>query len=101
MIPAPLPQDGDALVIHNRGPYGAVWIFVPVLDASTLDVARDALLARDKKRASAVLKDLGPYAGIGAALLEVQARSLDRASSGKTSRQLDRDIEDFLKTRKS
>ena len=94
------PSNGGAFVTREIGPNGSITIYVPELDAATLDVARDALLIPDKQHMTVVLKALGPYAGIGAAILESQAKMLDKVSSGKTSRQLDREISEFVRSRK-
>jgi hypothetical protein len=94
------PFGGEVVVTRQIGPTGSITIYIPELDAAVLDVARDALLSRDKKRALAVLKDLGPYAGIGAAILESQGKTFEKVSSGKTSRRLDREISEFLQSRK-
>lgn len=95
------PFGGDAIVAQERMIDGPVTIYVPELDAAILAVARDAMLAGDKKRAAQVLRDLGPYAGIGAAIVEAQSKTLEKVTSGKTSRQLDREIAEFLRTSKA
>ena len=51
-----------------------------------------------KKNAEQVLKDLGPYASIGAAIVEAQSKMLEEVTSGKTSRQLNREIAKFLRS---
>ncbi len=87
------PSGGEVVVVRQIGPTGSITIYVP-------EVARDALIAGDKPRATAVLKDLGPYAGIGAAILESQDKTLAKVSSGKKSRRLDREIAEILRGRK-
>jgi hypothetical protein len=89
-----------AVVIKSMGHTGAISIVVPTLDQGVLDIARDALQARDKKTTKAVLEQLGPYAGIGGAIVESQAKTFAAVESGKTSRQLTREIDQFLESRK-
>jgi hypothetical protein len=93
------PAYGEVVVTRQIGPTGRITIYVPELDAATLDVSRDALLSGDKKRFTEVLKGFGDYAGIARAILEAQSKMLEKVSSGKTSRQLDREITDFLRSR--
>lgn len=98
-VSVPSPSNGGAFVTREIGPNGSITIYVPELDAATLDVARDALLIPDKQHMAVVLKALGPYAGIGAAIVESQGKTLEKVSSGKTSRQLDREISEFVRSR--
>jgi hypothetical protein len=120
------PVDGEVVVEQQRlgrDAPGPVTIYVPMLDAATLDVARDALLAGDKKQSVQVLAALGPYAGIGGAIVEAQSKTLESVSRGEgippggalppnadsetrrmwtaRKRKLDREIDDFLRSRKS
>jgi len=124
--PVAAPDDGDVVVeqqlLAGRGAAGPVMIYVPMLDAATLDVARDALLVGDKTRSAEVLTALGPYAGIGAAIIGAQSKTLESISRGEgippggalpptadsetrrmwtaRKRKLDREIDDFLRSRK-
>jgi len=91
------PSDGEIVVTRDIGPYGTVTIFVPALDQSALEVARDALLEGDKRRSAQVLRELGPYAGIGSAIVGAQGAVLEKASSGKTSKQIAREVVEILK----
>lgn len=96
------PAYGDVLIVkETRGHTGPVTIYIPTrLDPIVLDVARDAVLAGDKKQAKSVLEQLGPYAGIAGAVVEAQAKGLTKAEKGgKTSRQLTREIAEFLRQR--
>jgi hypothetical protein len=93
------PAYGEVVVTRQIGPTGRITIYAPELDAATLDVARDALLLSDKKLFAEVLKGFGDYAGIARAILEAQSKTLEKVSSGKTSRQLDREIAEFLRSR--
>jgi hypothetical protein len=94
------PIGGEALVTRQVGSTGFVTIYVPELDASVLDVARDALAAGDKRQAASALKMLGPYAGIGGAIVASQDKTIARVSGGKRSRQLDREIDTFIRSRR-
>lgn len=94
------PSYGEAVVTRHIGPYGTVTIYIPMLDQATLEIARDALLEGDKKRFAQVLKELGPYAGIGRAIVEAQSAFLEKATSGKTSRQIAREVDAILKANK-
>ncbi len=94
------PTYGEAVITRDIGPYGTVTIYIPMLDQATLEIARDALLEGDKKRSAQVLKDLGPYAGIGAAIVGAQGAVLEKATSGKTSRQIAREVDEILKASK-
>lgn len=105
-IAADGPAYGDVLIVKETGSgaewnTGAVTIYIPTkLDPVVLGVARDAVLAGDKKLAKVVLEQLGPYAGIGGAIAESQAARLTAAQKkGKTSRQLDREIAEILRER--
>jgi hypothetical protein len=101
------PVYGDVLIVKETGTgslwnQGAVTIYISMkLDPIVLGVARDAVLEGDKKLAKSVLEQLGSYAGIGGAIVEAQAKRLLQAQKGKTSRQLDREIDDFLRERTS
>ncbi len=104
-INAPDPSRGEVVVVREIGARGSITIYVPELDAGILDIARDALLAREAKRARSVLQQLGAYEGIGAALIRAQGKTLERASgprptSEKSARQLDREIAAFMRSRK-
>lgn len=102
IITAPAPN-GEIVVVHHRFGGNSITIFVPQLDAATLDVARDAWMIGDsagKKAAKATLQHLGPYAGIALAIIEAQSEALAKAASGKTSRQLDREIDDYMRSMK-
>jgi hypothetical protein len=92
------PSGGEVLVARQIGNTGSMTIYVPELDAGVLDVARDALARGDKRQATASLKELGPYAGSGA-IIASQDKTIAQVSSGKTSRQLDRDINEFIRSR--
>jgi hypothetical protein len=99
------PDNGEVVVVRQSGSHGTITIYVPELDASVLDVARDALLAGEARRAREVLQQLGPYAGIGAAVIRAQGKTLESVArgEGKTPsrrRELDREIDAFLRTRK-
>lgn len=100
-IGAPLASEGEALVTKQIGRNGSVTIYVPPLDAHVLDVARDALMADDPRQATEVLSQLGPYAGIADAVIRAQSGSLAKATKGagnrRTSKQLDREIDAFLR----
>lgn len=103
IITAPAPN-GEIVVVHQRFGGNSISIVIPQLDAATLDVARDAWMLGDaagKKAAKATLQHLGPYTGIALAIIESQSDSLAQAVSGKTSRQLDREIDDYLESRKA
>lgn len=96
------PAYGDVLIVKETSDHtGAVTIYISTrLDPVVLGVARDATLDGDKKLAKSVLEQLGPYAGIGGAVVEAQAKRLLQAQkSGKTSRQLEREIADLLRER--
>jgi hypothetical protein len=93
------PSHGEAVVVRQIGSMGSIAIYVPELDASSLDVARDAWLSGDKRAAKEVLRGLGPYAGIGEAIISSQGGTLEKVTSGKTSRQLDREIAGFLRSK--
>jgi hypothetical protein len=94
------PAHGGAVVTRGIGPYGTVTIYVPMLDPTTLEIARDTLLEHDKKRSAQVLKDLGPYAGIGGAIAEAQATALGKSTSGNTSRKIAREVDEILRSTK-
>lgn len=94
------PSHGEAVVTRDIGPYGTVTIYIPVLDNAALEIARDALLEGNKKRSAQVLKELGPYAGIGGAVVDAQGAVLEKAASGKTSRQIAREVDEILKASK-
>jgi len=99
------PDNGEVVVVRQNGAHGAIMIYVPELDVGVLDVARDALLAGEARRAREVIQQLGAYAGIGAAVIRAQGKTLESVArgEGKTSarkRQLDREIDAFLRTRK-
>ena len=85
----------------TRWHVGAVTIYIPTkLDRTTLDVARDALDDKDRRKATEVLQDLGPYAGIGGAIIEAQAKGFAQVARGKTpTRQLQHEIDEFLRER--
>ena len=100
-ITAPAPNGEIVVMALYIGYPQNIWIIVPQLDAATLDVARDAWMIGDKRAAKAILRHLGPYAGIGLAIIESQSNMLGHVASGKTSRQLDREIEDYLQSRKA
>jgi len=93
------PMHGEVVVTRQIGPTGRITIYVPELDAATLDVARDSILMSDKRHAAVVLKNLGDYAGIGNAIVTAQSKTLKKAESGKSGRQLDREIAEFLRSR--
>lgn len=98
------PQRGGmgykVVVTRERGTYGAVMIYVPVFDPHALDVARDALLSGDKKNALKILKDnFDDLAPLALAVLEAQRGTFEKIEKGKTSRQLDREIAEFMKGR--
>jgi len=106
------PAYGDVLIVKETGSgpagsgpvwnMGAVTIYIPTkLDPVVLGVARDAVLGGDKASAKTVLEQLGPYAGIGGAVVEGQAKRLSQAEKGKKSKQLDREIAEFLRERGS
>ena len=102
------PAYGDVLIVKEtsgpRGHTGAVTIYISTkLDPAVLDIARDALLDKNKtnkRRAALVLEALGPYAGIGGAVIEAQIKGFTKVQrGGKPSRQLDREIAEFLRQR--
>jgi hypothetical protein len=101
------PAYGDVLIVkETSGPRwhtGAVTIYIPTtLDPAVLDVARDALIDNDKRQSKIVLQALGPYAGIGGAVIEAQVKGFTKVQKGgKPSRQLDREITEFLRQRGS
>lgn len=99
------PAYGDVLIVKetsgHRWHSGAVTIYIPTrLDPAVLDVARDALIGNDKKQVKEVLQVLGPYAGIGGAVIEAQLKGFTRVQrGGKPTRQLDREIAEFMQRR--
>ena len=94
------PARGEVVVTRQIGATGSMTIYVPELDAGVLDVARDALAAGDKRQAAEALKELGPYAGIGGAIVASQDKTIAQVSGGKSSRQLDREINEFIRSRR-
>lgn len=94
------PLGGEVLVTRQIGATGSMTIYVPELDVAVLDVARDAITAGNRRQATEVLKALGPYTGIGAAIVASQDKTIAQVSSGKSTRQLDREIGEFLRSRK-
>lgn len=101
----PAPSNGEIVVIHQRFGSNSIRICIPQLDVATLDVARDALMtdnggAAGKKLAKSTLNPLGIYAGLAFAIIEAQSAALAKVTSGKTSRQLDREIDQFLRRSK-
>lgn len=105
------PAYGDVLIVkETTGPRwhtGAVTIYIPTkLDPAVLDIARDALIdtssKNNKRHSKLVLEALGPYAGIGGAIIEAQVKGFTKVQrGGKPSRQLDREIAEFLRQRSS
>ena len=98
------PSPGEVVVVKQTGSgprwhTGPATIHVPRLDAAQLDVARDALLASNKREYRELLKDFGPYAGLADAILEAQSKTLAAVTRGQRSRQLDREIAEFLRGR--
>ncbi len=95
-----VPHSGEAIVTQQIGRTGSVRIYIPALDQALLDVARDALLEEDKKRAAEVLKQLAPYDGIASAIIESQKTTLAKSTGGtkspQTARRLEREIGAFL-----
>lgn len=101
------PSYGEAVVTREIGTNGTVTIFVPTLDPATLEIARDALLEENPdgsplvlglSRFTRILEDLGPYAGVGGAIVKAQSKMLEKATSGKTSNQIKREIAEILKS---
>lgn len=101
------PSYGEAVVTREIGTNGTVTIFVPTLDPATLEIARDALLEGNPdgsplvlglSRFARILEDLGPYAGVGGAIVKAQSKMLEKATSGKTSSQIKREIAEILKS---
>jgi hypothetical protein len=89
---------GDELIV-TKDLDRSVTIYAPMLDQATLDVARDALAEGNKKQAVRILANLGFYAVLARAIIESQTKSIEKVTSGKTSRQLDREIAEFMKGR--
>lgn len=94
------PSGGEVVVTRDIGPTGTITIYVPRLDEAQLDVARDALLSKHAISPRALTDELGPYGGIARAIVESQGKTLEKVESGKTSRQLDREIAEFMRGRR-
>ena len=89
-------EPDDVVVVKQIGHNGSITIYIPRLDQTQLDVARDALMSGRAISSRAMTDDLGPYGGIAHAIVESQTKTLEKATSGKTSRQLDREIAEFI-----
>jgi hypothetical protein len=74
---------GACVVIYHRygGGKGSVTIYIPTLDQGVLEIARDAVLAGEKRKASDTLAQFVTYGGIASAIVEAQVKSLAKGSS--------------------
>ena len=104
----PFPNDGrlgEVLLTHTRsGDSDRITMYVPRFDEALMDVARDTVLSGPGQKANLKqqLRAFGDYAGLAEAVLEAQAKMLTQATEGKkTSRQLDREIDEFLRGRRA
>lgn len=103
----PRPENGSIVVTRQIGPTGTITIYVPPFDETQMEIARDAMMSGgkvNKAHLQALLKPFGEYAGLAHAVLEAQINLLNKASSRGEStqaknRRLDREIDQFLKTR--
>lgn len=103
----PFPNDGrlgEVFMTYRRGDSDMITIYVPRFDAAVLDVARDARLIGPSQKANLTrqLKEsFGAYAGIAEAVLDSEKKTLEAVTEGKkSSRQLDREIDEFMRERR-
>ena len=93
-------ESGHIIVVHSTNSGGSVTIYVPPFDAGIMTVAQDAFADGGAKSVKPILSELGKYRDLALAVVEARSETLKSVASGKTDAQLDREIAEFLKTRR-